>query len=526
MKRIGIDFGTTNSTVAYFDETRQQIIGHIFNGVGREYYPSAIAYPKNKGRILIGYEAQGSNRDNYYYYEFYKLNLYTYYKQILNAEHGKPVIDVVKDYLHLLIEKYKHENFTRGDERKARLEYIALAIPNAANEDQISYAKEIKSDLRAFLNNEAEASVFCAEAVCACEFYISKPENQNFQGNIVVVDYGGGTLNISNCYVAGDQTGKKNINVVAQGGTGTDERNIFGFAGVAFDRGVVRLIPEIASMNLPENELNEYAVSFEQEFKIKKHDAIREALENYYREGKDVTLTWKVSNKERYVFNVSLLYSVFENENMPLLKKHFDSVVPQGDRTNGGAASQDSFRVLPIGGFSQLLCVEKAIEKFLSIDLADLHDNRIAKINTHEKFISVAYGAAVYANKRNVESEPVISLFEIGVKYFDGQKMNNDVLVKKDMDIKSIHNVQWGNNYQIIDAEHANINIYCRASTSGETEKPFDISDVCTDNCIVRLCVTIQGNKYKLHVQNINNNNEREWDLSAMIADYKNRSRG
>jgi hypothetical protein len=526
MKRIGIDFGTTNSTIAYFDETRQQIIGHIFDGVGREYFPSAIAYPKQEGRILIGYEAQGSNRDSYYYYEFYKLNLYTYYKQILNAEHGKPVIDVVKDYLHLLIEKYKHEHFTRKDEQKARLEYIALAIPNAANEDQASYAKEIKSELKAFLDNEAEAGAFCAEAVCACEFYISKPENQDFEGNIVVVDYGGGTLNISNCYVSGDRTGKKNINVVRQAGTSTDERNVFGFAGVAFDRGVVRSIPDIASMNLPENELNEYAVNFEQEVKIKQYNAIQDALEKYYRDGKDVTVTWKVSNKEQYLLNMSLLFSVFKNENLPLLKKHFDSVVPQSDRTNGGAASQDTFRVLPVGGFSQLPCVEQEIGEFLSIDLADLHDNRIAKINTHEKFISVAYGAAVYANKRNIEPEPVISLFEIGVKCFDGQEMNNDILVKKNMDIKSAHNVQWGNCYQIIDAGHATVNIYCRTSTSGETEKPFDISAVCTNNCIVRLCVTIQGNEYKLHVQNTNNNNEKEWDLSAMIADYKNRGEG
>jgi hypothetical protein len=92
------------------------------------------------------------------------------------------------------------------------------------------------------------------------------------------------------------------------------------------------------------------------------------------------------------------------------------------------------------------------------------------------------------------------------------------------MDIKSIHNIQWGNVYLVMNAGQASVNIYCRTSTSGETINQFNISDVCTDNCMVRLGITVQGNAFTLHIQNVNTNKQVQRDLSVMLADYKNRN--
>ncbi|MDR2094493.1 MAG: Hsp70 family protein [Treponema sp.] len=526
MKKIGIDFGTTNSTIAYRNE-QGNISGYRFGGGGgKEYIPSAIAYPKDSRdseEVRIGEAAQTVHRtdpDDYYYYEFYKLALCNSYTRILNAEHGKRVIDVVKDYLHLLIVRYKWEQFVAETDRSAKLEHIVLALPNVISDDLIADAEAVKDELQDFLDTEAEESQFRGEASCACEFYVSRPKNQGFTGTIIVVDYGGGTLDISNCRITRSGS-EANIAIVVQKGTSVDDRNTFGFAGVAFDQGVVRSIPEIAMRNLSKPELAEYAVAFER-YKIENHDEIRNRLNKYYSEGGDIKPLNCELKGQRYTLDIPFLHDIFEQVNQPLLKKYFDEVVPEDERRNGAAAEQDTFRVLLIGGFSQLPCVEKAVKDFLNIDLAELYDKRIAHVNVNEKFIAVAHGAAIYGEKAG--DAPEICLFEIGVKAFDGQETYNDVMVRENTELKALREVQWSAPYYIVDPAKGNVTVYCRTSAGGEQTVRLDIAEVCTASCRVRLGVITRGRRYTLHIQNIDTNTECMRDISALIADYRNRN--
>jgi hypothetical protein len=526
MKKIGIDFGTTNSTIAYRDENGN-ITGYRFGGGGgKVYIPSAIAYPKDAGEsegIRIGEAAQMVHRTDpgdYYYYEFYKIELCGSYGRILDAEHGKRVIDVVKDYLHFLIDRYKREQFVAETDRRARLEHIVLALPNIISDDLIDDAEAVKDELQDFLDTEAEESQFRGEASCACEFYVSRPKNQGFTGTIIVVDYGGGTLDISNCRItrSGDEA---NIAIAMQKGTSVDERNTFGFAGVAFDQGVVMSIPEIAARNLSKPEITEYAAAFER-YKIENHDEIRKRLHKYYSEGGDIKPLNCELKGQPYVMNIPLLHDVFEQVNQPFFKEYFNEVVPEDERRNGAAAEQDTFRVLLIGGFSQLLCVEKAVKDFLNIDLTDTYDKRIARVNVNEMFIAVAHGAVIYGDKAG--KAPELCLFEIGVKAFDGQDTYNDIMIPENTNLKALRKVHWSNPYYIVDPAKGSVSIYCRTSAGGEQTARFDIAEVCTANCRVRLGVIPRGRRYTLHIQNIDTNKECTRDISALIANYRNRN--
>jgi hypothetical protein len=166
--------------------------------------------------------------------------------------------------------------------------------------------------------------------------------------------------------------------------------------------------------------------------------------------------------------------------------------------------------------------VEKAVKDFLHIDLAEQYDKRIARVNVNEMLIAVAYGAAIYGEKAG--NAPELCLFEIGVKAFDGQDTYNDVMVPENTDLKALREIQWTNPYYIIDPAKGNMTIYCRTSASGEQTTRFDIAEVCTANCRVRLGVVTRGRRYTLHIQNIDTNQECTRDISALIAGYRNRN--
>jgi hypothetical protein len=528
MKKIGIDFGTTNSTIAYRDERTKAIVEFKLGGVGDGYVPSAIAYPRreeDKTRIgKLAKEVHRNTPENYYYYEYYKLNLLSDCRQILDKDHDKPVIEIVKDYLHELIALYKKENDVKQFDY---IDFITLSLPNVImiEDDKNENYKTIKAELKAFLDKESKGSEFYGEAQCACEFYISKEENKDFTGNIVVVDYGGGTLDISNCSVTRDDQKKPQIDVISQQGTNAGERSKFGNAGVAFDRGVVRNLDGLTGLS--EADELEYAREFER-FKLENHERITDQLENFFKNDRDGDendpLIWTLKDV-RYSPKPSILVKTFNDINLTLLTERFNEIVPEENRKSGGAASQGSFRVLPTGGFSRLYCVEKAIKDLLGIGSSvKTDDQRIARVNPTEKFLAVAYGAALLGELGKVVEKTCP--FEIGVKTFDGQDYKSRVLVKENTDSQTLREVKWSDDScLIIDAARASVKVYCRTSTSGESERDFDISSACVDNCRLRLGVTAEGNSFSLRVSNENTREQAQFDITQLPAEYKGRNR-
>jgi hypothetical protein len=100
------------------------------------------------------------------------------------------------------------------------------------------------------------------------------------------------------------------------------------------------------------------------------------------------------------------------------------------------------------------------------------------------------------------------------------------MLVQENTSIKTLGGIKWSKPYLVMDGSRASVSIYCRTSTSGETAHQLDISSVCTNNCSVRFGVTAKGRTYTLHIQNTNTGAEAPFDLSAIVAEYKDRNQG
>lgn len=528
MKRIGIDFGTTNSTIAYLDNNSRPV-GFRFGGPnGNEYIPSAIAYSKNDDTEspLIGDEAKHKqNSDEYYYFEHYKLKLIYKYDLFLE-KCRKKVIDITKDYLRQLIAKYKREAFNSGA-RPEKLDYIALALPNAVyspninNERDVQAAERIKQELSELLESEAESYGFYSESTCACQFYVNNYEI-DFSGNIIVIDYGGGTLDISSCKVARySNVDYPIIEVLAQVGTSTDELGEFSsYAGVQFDRAVVSnfYVEDTAAYA-------SYVGHFESSFKIPQSNQLNQKLIKYYDTGVVTNEEWRPEIAGNpHAISAELLDDVFSQYNLPKLRQYFYAVVPEEGLQDGGATIQSSFRVLLIGGFSQLYCVENYVRDFLNIDKSSLHDKRLTDVNANEKFLAVAYGAAIEAERSVLEVASHASLHEIGVKAFDGSAWNNNIIVDENERFEDSDIVWSSRAYYVLNGKSANINLYCSTSVSGESDVyPADISGVCTDNCNIMLGCSISGGSHFLHARNVDNDRQITIDISGMIAAYRSR---
>ena len=90
------------------------------------------------------------------------------------------------------------------------------------------------------------------EPEAACAYYVSSYADRigDFEGHILIIDFGGGTLDISLCEVKrGD--GKPNIVVKLPDGEGRNGPNRIGTAGFAFMEAVTRLA--LKRMGVPED---------------------------------------------------------------------------------------------------------------------------------------------------------------------------------------------------------------------------------------------------------------------------------
>ncbi len=89
MRKLGIDFGTTNSTLSYLDPSRKVLECYRMRGAsGSPYIPSFVRRDKEDGSIEIGRAARSSRGDgDYSVFSGFKLLLTEKSKERME-EHG------------------------------------------------------------------------------------------------------------------------------------------------------------------------------------------------------------------------------------------------------------------------------------------------------------------------------------------------------------------------------------------------------------------------------------------------------
>lgn len=407
---LGIDFGTTNSILSFldikeFNDGSVNVEAAAFReSVDQmEYIPTVVTYDKKKGGCTIGRGAKRNvGRKNMESYDCFKLQLGQNFRKPLR-ENGKTAEEVTCVYLEELLNKFKKQQGVTV------IDQIVATIPETwFRESSNRTARENIRGIYEKLGYKREQIHLQSEPVAACAYYCWRyfeTLKKAYQGHIMVVDYGGGTLDVTLCEVSNGFT----IKVLERCGAG-EYKDTNGCAGVAFDEAVTKTICEENGLTLDENQFSKLRNRFEQE-KITQTEVVEKKLRDGYYMDEDVFRDEEVFTveyqEEDYEVNCGHLGEAFERINIPPLTDAVNQMkeffpMHQVDEENG-----DRFQVLLIGGFSNFYGVEHEVRKAFRSE-ANFNDNRfgtyqledgrrVSVIDKADRSLAVSKGAALIA---------------------------------------------------------------------------------------------------------------------------------
>lgn len=408
---IGIDLGTTNSTLSYLDiRKREEDYIQVETEAYREsveqaeYIPTVVAFNQKNGMCSIGRAAKKSiGKKGMDAYDCFKLRLGRDFDLPLH-EKGKSAGEITYVYLDELLKKFKED---RGIQEISK---IVATIPETwFRESSNRIARENIKALYQKIGYEKDQIILQSEPIAACAYYCwcyQKKVNCLYEGHIMVVDYGGGTLDVTLCQVTNGSV----IKVLEHCGSG-EYNKTNGCAGVAFDENVTEKICMENQIDLHRNEpkFDKIRNKFEEE-KITHTKEVREYLEQYYVDedtyGEDAVFQIDYSEEEIDVYCKQLGRAFDEVNKKPLLEaveqmKNFFPV--HGVNADDGKC----FQVLLIGGFSNFYGVEHAVRQAFG-SAPNWDDNRFGtfikengeKIQVfakEDRSLAVSKGAALIA---------------------------------------------------------------------------------------------------------------------------------
>jgi len=437
MKIIGFDFGTTNSTVSSLIEIKGIPVPVSFerdaDNTREDYIPSVIAYDRNNGDVLIGRNADGTLAAK-------KYEIYRNFKLRIGGEFDKPSgdetrtsIQATADYIKELLMLYEEDK--KLSKRNEKIASIVMTVPAAwrRGSDKSSVINDIErlyselgyetvdeiynplNDNEVYLEREpvAAAAFFChAYEFCAdsdiCEdinkYKHINPDGKPYNGSLLVIDFGGGTLDVALCKVEDG----RNITILQRDGFGEYGKDTNGCAGVAFDVAVVSKL--IADNKL---EIEKDSLKFKlmcKDFEKNKRDLsnkITERMKKYYSNPSVVKdplfpLTYDYDNGEAVEVYCADMDACFEEICATQLRKFLHDMKMHCDSTDYNIdtsrdAERDDFKVLLVGGFSNFVAVEREVRDFFDSNPKEEDRRFEMPFGIRNRSLAISKGAALIA---------------------------------------------------------------------------------------------------------------------------------
>lgn len=402
MSHIGFDFGTTNSIISFHDaETGSLNCFHTAAG-GTDYIPTVISYEQRKGTAYTQFgnaaKLQGDGKPNVC--GRFKLRLGTRFDELIPGKE-KTAHEAARDYIQALFDAFRNSGNS--------IESMVMTIPEAWYREQTNYTA--RENIRTILIETGlspEQFSFQSEPVAAAAYFCwqwKTKQNQNYDGNLIVIDYGGGTLDVTLCQVI---NGKK-IRTLESYGSGEEGSGIEnGHAGSAFLSHVIRIIceentlsPDERNLALARNELETFLIS--------QKNTISALMEDYEISPEDVENEplFELSRLNYCTVTCRHLKKAFKLVNAPVLEKALVQIREAGEYL------PEKTKIIFVGGFSNFCCVENQVRKFFN-SRPDANDPRFPDLLSEEnKALAIAKGAALLAD-HSISVDPAFP-YEVGI---------------------------------------------------------------------------------------------------------------
>ncbi len=408
MSSIGLDFGTTYSIITYLD-----------NDELKDYYPNQAASPNQHSLVALRFKANKFDfgamarnrvgRKGYIIYKGFKMMLAEKDEKVLSergyTEEFTPV-RITEEYLSFLINNY---STNIGIEE---IDNLVVGVPEIWFEDTatIDSRTALKDILERLKKHDGKSLVrrakLVSEPAAACAYFVEnykQNKNEDFAGMILLVDYGGGTLDIALCEVEQDN-GNSQVSVRKRNGAGLNEQGYIGKAGIAFMEDVVKRTLKLHNTECNDNEDFHRAFDSLEVSLMNNMDTIMEVFEfNTLTdiESIDEEFDRFEYGEDEYVITYGILAQSYNEVIYPVLEEKINEIISYM-HDNGieyGANTDYNFKIALVGGFSNFYLTRRQIEeKFQKATLDNRFTDIINSRRDCEKAIS--YGATLIAKDK------------------------------------------------------------------------------------------------------------------------------
>lgn len=441
---IGIDLGSTNSSVFIYDLQAGKAVP-IDVVSGSPLIPSVVSYAPKTKAYDYGPNAKSTMSKKVRVFKAFKMLLSETDPAILtNRRYDEIPSDDASDEEKMAANT--PENITRIFLRyildavmlKTGSDYIAnlvVGFPEVWNKIETAGARFILREICTDLLNQINAGVkkrtgidvkshveVRTEPECASAFIAKQIELEsgiNYNGNILIIDYGGGTLDITLSDVETNAEGFMEINVLAREGAGennTEDKQI-GNAGIIYMESVIEEAIRRAEVYESDEEIPH----------DNKFYAAVNALENTITGSgrKNLELTFKANgmdvedldelgdedDPEDWLFcavdydgageddelliSYAMMADCYNRIIAPTLNEHLRLIM--GDMFEHDIRYRnpqiENLKIAIVGGFGRFYPVRAQIQKLFNFD--HVADNRTLKISEDEAELAIAHGACL-----------------------------------------------------------------------------------------------------------------------------------
>lgn len=435
---LGVDFGSTYTTLSRFSNSAGQL-RDISLYEGTPFIPTVAA--EGKGKYFYGAEAKNkTGKKGYQVFKAFKMLL--------------PETDMIRlkmrgyDEEHLpdqITERFLdfclQEALIRCGEKK--IEKMVIGVPEVWFDhletlDGRNVLRNICADLPYVDQVQVVSEPAAASAFFAYNFY--KNTGRNYSGHILLIDYGGGTLDITLTNVALRDGENVEIRVEARTGAGENTEGKIGSAGIRYMEQV--MMQGIAQSGCFSAEIETDGAFFkavdtlEEELKTSRR-VIKDIFDEYGLDDPDLEeeeFTSIEYKGEEIPITYGLLLRVYKEVIEPVLAEQLNLMIGfmKEAKIRYDDSDQEIFKIALVGGFGNFYLVDHQIRSTFRFSSMDKRTSDIIEY-AEDREKSISLGAALVASDiiRIRNTAP----YSIGFLGIDQDKANADYAFRYKDDI-------------------------------------------------------------------------------------------
>ena len=435
--KIGIDFGSTYSVISAYNDAEERVEILTLAEDDSASIPSVVSVNRN-GKVTCGKGAKEQmGKRSVRLFEAFKMLLPETNTDMLRKRGYDDIYSprrVTKDYLesvlHGILNRYGGDKF----------EDVVICVPeiwgkNLRTLDGRSILREIltgKDSSGTEISDGIDIPVGAVRVVTEPEaasaffaYNFEKETGKNFNGHLLLIDYGGGTLDITLTEVISERQGVMEIGYREGGGAGENHPDsggdgTIGSAGIAFMQDVVKNAIRNSGIVAEDEYIGYTSPGFasavrDLESQLKAPDRIKEIEDtfgeygSYYQDyeailEEDPIEYYEIEyNDEPIAVTYQQLYTSYKNVIEGVLNEQIKQINKKvsehlgSDPTQPEAGVRNDFKIALVGGFGSFYLVKKQIEEIYNIDLNDKLDMRTKNIAANKREQAISLGAALIA---------------------------------------------------------------------------------------------------------------------------------